>query len=108
MLLFYYNQIALGNPSPEIIKDYIATEALVVGINPQMAIAVAEKESQLNTQAIGDHGTSFGIWQIHNVEEKGLTKPQAEDLVFSTNWAMKTMKEDGSCREWSTCPADYN
>lgn len=103
VLLFYYNRIALGDISPEIIKDYIATEALVEGVNPQMALAIAHDESQFNPQAVGDHGESLGIWQIHMPAHKEITPQNARDVVFSTEWAISQLKV-GNCRIWSTCP----
>ncbi len=107
VLLFYYQQISQGNYSPEIITDYIVTEALMQHVDPQMALTVAKAESDLNPQAVGDHNTSFGIWQIHNPTQKSirpLSINEAKDIIVSTNWAMKTMKEDNGCKQWSTCP----
>lgn len=103
ILLFYYSQFALGNTSPEIIKDYIATEALVAGVNPQLAIQIAHDESKFNPMAIGDHGESYGIWQIHLPAHVSLNAQNAQDIVFSTQWSVNQLKE-GNCRIWSTCP----
>lgn len=84
--------------------ELIALTAIKYGIDPKLALLVSWKESHWNTSAVGDYGTSFGMWQIHNPKAKGLTVNQAEDPVFSTNWAMQTMVQDKGCREWSTCP----
>lgn len=83
---------------------FIATVANEYGINPQTALYVSYKESSWDPQAVGDKGTSFGLWQIHNPKDKGLTIAQATDIDFSTRWAMKKMKRDGGCMIWSTCP----
>jgi soluble lytic murein transglycosylase-like protein len=83
---------------------YIAETAKEYGINPQLALYITYQESKWNPQAIGDHGTSYGIWQIHNPKQKGLSVEKAKDIYWSTQWAMKTLLEDGSCRQWSTCP----
>lgn len=102
ILLFYYNAILQGNTDPIIIKDYIAVEAIIAKVDVTMALHIAEAESKFNKEAVGDHGTSFGIWQIHNPQSKGLTKEQAKDIVFSTTWSMNQLKQ-GNCRIWSTC-----
>lgn len=83
---------------------YIAETAKEYGIDPQLALYITYQESHWNTDAIGDHGTSFGLWQIHNPKQKGLTVDQAKDVYQSTQWAMKTILEDSGCRQWSTCP----
>jgi len=98
---------ASGTASTSTIEKLITTTAITYGINPKKALQIAWDESRLNPKAKGDYATStgytsFGIWQIHNVNEKGLTIEQAEDPVFSTNWAMQQLKE-GHCKIWSTC-----
>lgn len=86
---------------------YIAETAKAYGVDVQLALYVSWKESNWNCKVVGDHGTSFGCWQIHNPTSKKvrpLTISQAHDLKISTLWAMQTWSEDGSCRQWSTCP----
>lgn len=95
------------NPSLSDITYFIATTAKMYGIDPQLALYVSWHESHWNREAVGDKGTSFGLWQIHNPETKKvrpLTVEQSKDIAISTFWAMQTMMEDGSCRQWSTCP----
>lgn len=104
VLAFYVAQIQAGNVSPAIIRDYISTEALVVGIDPQMALAVARNESRFNPNAVGDHGESLGIWQIHMPAHTDISPENARNVVFSTEWALTTMKNNGGCQIWSTCP----
>lgn len=103
VLSFYYANIT-STSSPEFIKDYIVVESLIAGVDPQVTIGVAKAESGFNTEAVGDHGTSFGVWQIHNPKQKGLTVEQCKDIIFSTTWSLNTMIKDGGCRQWSTCP----
>lgn len=102
VLLFYYQQIALGSTSPALIKDFIAIEALVIGVEPRVAVGIANAESQLNSEAIGDHNTSFGLYQIHLPAHKEITVQQAHDIIFSTEWSLNEMKQNG-CKIWSTC-----
>ena len=87
----------------ESVPEYIATTAKEYGVDPQLALYISYKESQWNPNAIGDHGTSFGVFQIHNPESKGLTPTQAKNLIISTKWAMQELAQ-GKCYLWSTCP----
>src|SRR3990167_9758823 len=45
-------------------------------------------EAGENPKAIGDHGNSYGIFQIHLPSHKGITKVQAKDPYFSLMWAI--------------------
>ena len=102
VLLFYYSLIASGDTRPEIIHDYIVVEALVAGVDPQMAVGVAKAESRLNCKAIGDGGKSRGCWQIYGPAHPGVTKEQAHDIIWSTQWSLDEMKKNG-CGIWSVC-----
>lgn len=107
ILSFYYAQILQGNITESTIKDYIVVEAIAYGVDPQMALGIAEAESKFNPKASGDSSKSNGLWQIHQPSHPTVTKKQAQDIVFSTNWALKEMKENG-CKIWSTCKAVMN
>jgi hypothetical protein len=102
VLSFYYGLINSNQVDAITIKDYIVTEALVVGVDPQMAIGIAEAEGQFDTNSVGDHGTSYGTWQIHLPAHKDITKEQATNLIWSTQWSLNEMKKNG-CKIWSTC-----
>lgn len=43
-------------------------------------------ESSLNPRAIGDHGNSYGIAQIHLPSHKDITKEEALDPEFAIGW----------------------
>lgn len=103
MLLFYYQQIALGNTDPVTIRDYLVTEALVSEVDPQLVQEIVGKESKFNTKASGDNGESAGAWQIHLPAHKDISREQAEDIIWATNWSLNQLKE-GNCKIWSTCP----
>lgn len=92
-----------GDTSPILIKDYIAAEATLNGVDVAMALHVANAESQYGTLAVGDSGTSYGLFQIHLPAHKEVSKEQALDPVFATEWSMVEMKQNG-CKIWSTCP----
>ncbi len=102
ILAFYYAQITSKNIDPTIITDYIIAESVASGVDPQMVLGIAKAESGLNPQAIGDHGTSHGLFQIHLPAHKDITKEQAEDPIFATQWSINEMKKNG-CKIWSTC-----
>lgn len=101
----------LGQPSPieikgsvdkEAIKALIMSEAEKAGYQaPLFAIRVAQCESSLNPSAVGDHGQSYGMWQIHLPSHPDITKEQALDPEWSTKWAMEQMAA-GRARIW-TC-----
>lgn len=46
------------------------------GLPPEIALATAYHESGLNPQAVGDNGTSFGLFQLHEGGELGSLSPQ--------------------------------
>ena len=46
-------------------------------------------ESGFNTLAIGDSGGSYGLWQIHLPAWPEITKEQALNPVWSTQWAVE-------------------
>lgn len=100
--MFYYQQIQNGNTDPVLIRDYIVTESLIMGVDPQISQGVVYRESRFNCKAIGDNGTSHGCWQIHLPAHKTVTKEQAHDIVWSTQWSLKEIKKNG-CKIWSTC-----
>lgn len=47
------------------VESYVRQAAVARGIDPDQAVRVFNAESGLNPGAIGDHGTSFGIAQLH-------------------------------------------
>lgn len=64
------------------------------------AIKIANCESGINPKAIGDHGWSYGIWQIYLKAHPNITKAQAQDPEWSTRWALTHMKQ-GHWNMWS-------
>lgn len=51
--------------------------------------ATLECESGLDPEAVGDHGTSLGIAQIHLPAHPDITKEEALDPDFALDWAAK-------------------
>lgn len=50
---------------PATAEDVIRAIAKQHGVNPLLAIAVAQKESNLNPDAVGDGGLALGTFQLH-------------------------------------------
>jgi hypothetical protein len=66
-----------GYTTPQIVT-IITGVANSVGVNPATAVATAQVESGLNPTDVGDNGTSFGLYQLHQGGELGnLTEAQA-------------------------------
>ncbi|MGH9439267.1 MAG: transglycosylase SLT domain-containing protein, partial [Terriglobia bacterium] len=89
------NLTGLGNLSPSQISnaDIVAQVARSMGIDPNLAIATAYQESGLSNAAVGDNGTSFGLFQLHQGGELGsmspaqATNPEANARVALSQFA---------------------
>jgi hypothetical protein len=57
-------------------------------------------ESGLDPSIVGDHGTSYGIAQIHLPAHPDITKSEALDPQFSVNFAAHEFSK-GRQAEWS-------
>lgn len=51
---------------PDTIQGMIVDEAYRQGVNPALALAVAQQESGFNPNAMGDGGNSYGLFQIYS------------------------------------------
>lgn len=94
------------------ISAYIQQEASDYGVDPNMALKVANAESGLQPDIqsqykdpTGPNGRedSWGIFQIHLPAHKEVTHAEAIDPAFNIEWSMKEMSKDGSCKIWTTC-----
>lgn len=62
------------------IYNIIDTTASESGVDPTLALATAQQESGFNPYAVGDGGTSFGLYQLHQGGLLGSMPPsQATD-----------------------------
>lgn len=102
-ILYAVSIINQGQASTSLIRDYVAAEATLSGVNVQTALTIATNESGLNPNNVGDYGTSYGLWQIHLPAHKDISEEEALDPVWSTEFAMVQLKQ-GNCHIWSTCP----
>lgn len=83
--------------APAILEAYAAH----YGIDSKTFVATAECESSFNANAVGDHDSSFGIFQIHLPAHPDITQAEAEDPFWATNWAAQQFAA-GKQNEW-TC-----
>lgn len=79
---------------------YATSEAVAARIEPYTVLAVIECESSWDTHAIGDHGTSFGLAQIHLPAHPEVSRETAEDPHFAIDFLVRNLKE-GNGRMWS-------
>lgn len=69
--------------APLIITAY----AVHYGIPSQPLIDTLRCESGFNSEAVGDHGTSFGVAQIHLPAHKDVTREESLNPFFAIDWA---------------------
>lgn len=79
--------------STSTIAEVITSVAEKYNIDPVQFLTVAKCESRLLPTAVGDDGTSFGIWQIHIPDHTTVTVAMAEDVQLSTEWAAQLWLE---------------
>lgn len=106
VLLFYYNQIALGNNDPTLLKDYAVVESLVAGVDPQLVVGTIKAESGFRTTALNRNDMaegchSRGLVQIRSCNHK-TTDEQAYNPIYSVNFLIDNIDK---CKTWwlNTC-----
>lgn len=73
--------------------EIIIATAQRLGVDPILALASAKVESGFNPKAVGDNGTSFGLYQLHEGGELGnLTPQQAFDPSTNAAVALQQFK----------------
>lgn len=76
------------------VKSIIVAVAKHYGIDPYLALAAAKQESGWRYNAVGDNGSSFGIYQLHRGGELGSLSPtQAFDPHTNAMVALKRFAE---------------
>lgn len=79
---------------PTVIESVIIDTANALHLDPYTAIATAIIESNLNPNAVGDNGTSYGLFQLHKGGELGkLTPKEAFDPLTNARTALGHMSE---------------
>lgn len=72
----------------------VARVAQSYGVNPNLAVATAYQESGLSNTAVGDNGTSFGLFQLHRGGELGnMSQAQAENPTTNASTALRVFAD---------------
>lgn len=82
------------------LESYATDVALQHGLNPTHFTQVIACESNWDAHALGDYGTSYGLVQIHNPVERGISIAQADNPTWAINW-MANEWEQGQEYQWS-------
>jgi soluble lytic murein transglycosylase-like protein len=70
----------------------VVQEAKQKGVDPVTAVATMLTESQGNNKAVGDNGSSFGLFQLHKGGELGnMSQQQAFDPKTNADTALTEM-----------------
>ncbi len=84
---------------------YVRFQAIVYGVNPDLAVCIVSHESQWVGTKIGKedapYGVSRGWWQINTYFHPEINFAFASSLSSSTQWALEKIKE-GHISWWST------
>jgi hypothetical protein len=78
---------SLGIGNQAALTSYVDAVAPAYGLDPRAVLAVASQEGL--SGKIGDHGTSFGPWQLHKGGEYPSTAPQSEQEANEWAWSVK-------------------
>lgn len=74
------------------ITSIITAAAYKYGVAPWVALDVAQVESGLNPSAVGDNGTSFGLFQLHYGGQAGnMSVGQLENPYINADVGVKNM-----------------
>jgi hypothetical protein len=79
--------------------------ALSVGFPPESAdtaAAIAMAESSGNPRAVGDSGTSFGLWQVHTPAHPQYTVPSLFLPTYNAQAALAISRNATDWTPWST------
>lgn len=83
------------------VSELITLYATKYHVSEKTMRRVIACESNFNTNAIGDHGKSFGLVQIHMPSHPTITKTQATTPEFAIEFLAKNLAK-GNGRIW-TC-----
>lgn len=105
-----YAQISLNNlqtpiadaaiVTPADYETYAWNEAVKHGVDPVVFTQTLQCESGFNPDAVGDHGTSFGVAQIHLPAHPEVSRENALDPIWSIDFAVLAFK-NGHANWWS-------
>ena len=72
-------------------------------VNPALSFCIISHESQWVANKTGPEkiGASEGLWQIYLRDHPSITKKEADNFIWATNWALMQIK-NGHVSWWST------
>lgn len=79
---------------------FATQQAVEAHISPSTVLSVISCESSWDIHAVGDHGTSFGLVQIHLPAHPDVTREMAEDPEFAISFLVRNLAE-GNGDMWS-------
>jgi hypothetical protein len=84
---------ALQAPTARVktIDEVIHDSAMKYGVSESLMRQVISCESAFRSDAVGDHGQSFGLVQIHLPSHPTITKEQALDPEFSSEFLAENL-----------------
>lgn len=89
-----------GQPATSLsIEETIQKIAKEYNFNWKILYAICLKESNCNSEAIGDEGKALGYYQIHYRMHK-VSEKEAKDLQFSTEWTLKRLLKHSHLGEY--------
>jgi murein DD-endopeptidase MepM/ murein hydrolase activator NlpD len=78
----------------ETIRQLITRIAQEEGVDPLLALAIAQHESGLNPRAVGDGGHSIGLFQLHDAGEgAGMSVQERQDPEANARIAIHTIAQ---------------
>ena len=86
-------------PSSEDFYPQVLAMITEAGFDAEIADKVIECESNRNPLAVGDHGESLGLWQIHQPAHN--TGSKAFDPYWATEYAISLLESSRSWSHWS-------
>jgi hypothetical protein len=69
--------------------------------DPALAAAVAMAESSGNAYAVGDAGTSFGLWQVHAPSHPEFDAGRLLDATYNAHAALLVSKSGADWSPWT-------
>lgn len=88
-------------PVKEQIRTIAEEECAALNLGSRCVIdtlAIAWKETKFKPLANGDHGNSWGCFQIYRIAHPEITIAQAQDIGFSTRWTINNLAAHGYTR----------
>jgi len=94
MFLYTNTSITIAQAPVRTLNEYTIPELVEhfssqYSVSAERMLTTMKCESGLNSKAVGDYGTSIGLVQIHLPAHHNITKTEAEDPVYATEFMAK-------------------